>query len=102
MEDSVKAVISRNGRLELADDYLHKVRSPTFVAVGEKDYRLFEANKKAYKKLECPKHFVVVPGITPFFEDPKKIERVGRLSIEWIQKHALPEVPPNKKVLELS
>lgn len=102
MEDSFKAIVSCNGRLELADDYLHKVKSPTFIAVGEKDHRLFELNKKAYKKLECPKQFVVVPGITPFFEEPKKMERVGRLSIEWIQRHSLPELPPNKKMLELS
>lgn len=49
MGESVKAVVSRNGRLELAKNYLDKVKSPTFIAVGEKDYRLFELNKKAYK-----------------------------------------------------
>lgn len=101
MEDSVKAVVSRNGRLELAEDYLAKVKSPTFIAVGEKDYRLFELNKYAYKKLECPKQFVMMPGITPFFEVPKKMERIGRLSIDWIKKNSLPETDPSnqKKML---
>lgn len=102
MGDSVKAVVSRNGRLELADNYLHKVKSATFLAVGDKDYRLLELNKKAYKKLECPKKFVVVPGITPFFEEPKKVERVGQLSIEWIQRYSRSDVPSKNKIFEIS
>ena len=89
MDESVKAIVSRNGRLELAEDYLNKVKTPTLVAVGEKDYRLFELNRKAYKKLECPKQFVMMPGITPFFEVPKKMEHMGRLSIDWIKKNSM-------------
>lgn len=90
MKDSIRAVVSRNGRLDLAKDYLAKVKSPTFIVVGEKDFHLLESNRKAYEKLDCPKQLVVMPGITPFFEEPKKVERVGRLSIEWIKKNSTP------------
>lgn len=89
MEDSIKAVVTRNGRLETAEPYLAKIKSPTFITVGEKDFHLLQSNKKVYEKLDCPKRLVVLPGITPFFEEPKKMERVGKLSIEWIQKHSL-------------
>lgn len=103
MDDSIKAVVSRNGRLEIAKDHLHKVKSPTLIAVGEKDYHLLESNRKAYEKLGCKKRLVIMPGITPFFEEPKKVERIGRLSIDWILKHSLPQtITPDKKTTEIS
>lgn len=96
MEDSVKAVVCRNGRLEAAEPYLAKVKSPTFIAVGEKDFLLLESNRKAYEKLGCPKELAVIPGITPFFEQPKKMERMGRMAINWIQTHSMPQASANR------
>lgn len=39
----------------------------------------------------------MMPGITPFFEVPKKIERIGRLSIDWIKKNSLPQEDSSSK-----
>lgn len=89
LEDSVQTVISRNGRMELAEPYLEKVKSPTFIAVGKNDYRLLESNKKAFEKLLCPKKFVVLPGICPFFEKAEKVEQLGKMVINWINKQSL-------------
>lgn len=97
IEDSIIAIVSRNGRLETAEPYLAKVKSPTFITVGEKDFHLLQSNKKAFEKLDCPKRLLVMPGITPFFEEPKKMERIGRLSIEWIQKHSVPQTEPTAR-----
>ncbi len=89
LEDSVQAVISRNGRLELAEQYLEKVKTPTLVAVGKKDHSLLESNKKAFDKLSCPKKLVILSGICPFFEEPNKVEQLGKMVIDWINEHSL-------------
>lgn len=94
-EDLIQAVISRNGRLELAEPYLEDVKSPTLILVGKNDYHLMERNKKAYEKLNCPKSMVVLPGICPFFEEPEKMKKVGNMAINWINKYVIhnPSLP---------
>lgn len=98
VENSIQAVISRNGRLELAETYLEKIKSPTFIAVGKKDYRLLESNKKAYEKLRCPKKFVALSGICPFFEESEKVEQLGKMAITWINKHSLGPTDTSSKL----
>lgn len=97
--DSIQAVISRNGRLELAEPYLEKVKTPTLIAVGKKDQRLLESNKKAFAKLECPKKLIVLSGICPFFEKPIKVKKLGKMAIDWINKYSL---RPKNSARELS
>ena len=98
-ENGVLAVISRNGRLEIADSYLNRVKSPTLVVVGDKDYRLIKQNTEAYKKLECPKKFLIVPGITPFFENPKMVEKMGRMAINWIKRQKMKDMTSGGKAI---
>lgn len=89
LENSIQGVISRNGRLDLADPYLPKVKSPTFITIGKKDSHLLESNKKAFEKLCCQKKFVALSGICPFFEKTEKVKKLGEMVIEWINKHSL-------------
>lgn len=89
MDDLIQAVISKNGRLELAESYLKNVKTPTFIAVGKNDKHLLEQNIQAYEKLNCPKNLEVVSGICPFLEEPKQVEKVGKMAINWIDKHLM-------------
>jgi putative phosphoribosyl transferase len=51
--DTVKAVVSRGGRPDLAgDEYLNQIRAPTLLLVGENDEPVIELNQRAYDKLK--------------------------------------------------
>ena len=48
---SIKAVVSRGGRPDLAEPILDKIKSPTLLIVGGNDDVVIDLNKKAYAKL---------------------------------------------------
>jgi putative phosphoribosyl transferase len=84
---SVKAVVSRGGRPDLANHALKQVQSPTLLIVGENDFGVIELNQKAFELLSCPKKLEVVPNATHLFEEPGTLEQVGRMAAIWFQKY---------------
>lgn len=84
----IKAMVCQSGRLELTESYLCRVTSPTLLIVGELDFHLASINRKAYHKFTCPKELAIIPGATHFFEEPGKLEVIGKLAAEWFDKHA--------------
>jgi putative phosphoribosyl transferase len=85
--ESIKAIVSRGGRPDLADPGLEKVHAPTLLIVGGNDYPVIDMNEYAYQRLTCPKKLVIVPGATHLFEEPGKLEEVAHLSSEWFKEH---------------
>jgi dienelactone hydrolase len=79
----IKAVVSRGGRPDLAMDELYKVKAPTLLIVGSRDYDVLQVNRKAYEQLECEKKVEVVEGATHLFEEKGTMEKVCELSAEW-------------------
>src|SRR3972149_1996986 len=77
----VKAVVSRGGRPDLALEYLQKVKAPTLLIVGGDDMTVLELNKKAMQRLSVVKKLEIVPGASPLFEEPGKLEQVAKLSV---------------------
>ena len=59
---SIRAVVSRGGRPDLAEPYLPSVTAPTLLIVGGDDEPVIEMNRAAYRLLACPKRLVIVPG----------------------------------------
>ena len=84
---SVKAVVSRGGRPDLAEGYLQKVQSPSLLIVGGNDPVVLNLNKKALEKIPAKKRLAVVPGATHLFEETGKLEEVSKLAIEWFSQH---------------
>jgi predicted phosphoribosyltransferase/pimeloyl-ACP methyl ester carboxylesterase len=84
--DRVQAVVSRGGRPDLARD-LGAVRAPTLLIVGGADYQVLALNREAQRRLRCPNELAVVPGATHLFEEPGALEQVGRLAIDWLDRH---------------
>jgi putative phosphoribosyl transferase len=85
--DSVKAIVSRGGRPDLADDDLPAVRAPTLLIVGGRDEEVLELNRRAAAQLNCPLQIIVVPGATHLFPERGALERVARAASEWfVQK----------------
>jgi putative phosphoribosyl transferase len=84
---SVRAVVSRGGRPDLAGDALHDVEAPTLMIVGGRDPRILEANRVASRELSAPHRIDVIPGATHLFEEPGALERVAALAAAWFGKH---------------
>jgi dienelactone hydrolase len=82
-----KAVVSRGGRPDLADDALAGVKASTLLIVGGRDEVVLQLNQKAFDVLECEKGLEVVPGATHLFEEHGALERVAELAAAWFTAH---------------
>jgi putative phosphoribosyl transferase len=86
-DESVRAVVSRGGRPDLASDALHDVEAPTLMIVGGRDPRILEANRHASRELSAPHRITVIPGATHLFEEPGALEKVAELAADWFGAH---------------
>jgi putative phosphoribosyl transferase len=99
--DTVKAVVSRGGRPDLAgDEYLNQVRAPTLLLVGENDEPVIELNQRAYDKLKLlkvhQKRLTIIPGATHLFDEPGKLEHAAQLASEWFAYFFRPQTTPKE------
>jgi pimeloyl-ACP methyl ester carboxylesterase len=85
--NSVRAVVSRGGRPDLAGAALSRVRAPTLLIVGGSDPIVVELNRQAFARLRCEKKLDIVAGATHLFEEPGALEEVARLAREWFLGH---------------
>lgn len=85
--DTVKAVVSRGGRPDLALSALHQVTAPTLLIVGGMDVPVIGMNKMAFDELRSVKEMKIVPGATHLFEEPGKLLEVANLAITWYKRH---------------
>ena len=88
---TVKAVVSRGGRPDLAMPFLPRVQAPTLLIVGGNDQPVIEMNEDAYAELRCTKKLVIVPGATHLFEEPGTLEEVAELARDWFVSHLAPQ-----------
>lgn len=88
--NEVKAVVSRGGRPDLAGTALRRVRAPTLLIVGGRDYQVIELNEQALRQLTCTKQMEIVPGATHLFEEPGTLEQVFELARDWFTRYLAP------------
>lgn len=86
-DPSIKAVVSRGGRPDLAGDSLPKVKAPTLLIVGGDDTEVISLNKEADRQLTCERKVHIVPGATHLFEEPGTLEEVSKVAAEWFEKY---------------
>ena len=84
---TVRAVVSRGGRPDLAGEALSHVTAPTLLIVGERDEEVLRLNEVAFDRLRCEKSIAVVPRATHLFSEPGALEEVARLAASWFRKH---------------
>ena len=84
---SIRAVVSRGGRPDLAMKCLHRVKAPTLLIVGGDDSAVIEMNQGAFEQLKCEKAMKIVPGATHLFEEPGTLEEVVSLARDWFAKY---------------
>jgi len=87
LPDSVRAVVSRGGRPDLAGDVLESVHAPTLLIVGGNDEQVIDLNRIALERLHCrDKEMAIVRGATHLFEEPGTLEEVARLAANWFNE----------------
>lgn len=84
---SIRAIVSRGGRPDLAMNCLGAVSAPTLLIVGGDDEPVIGMNRQAYEHLRCEKRMAIVPGATHLFEEPGTLEKVIELATEWFVRH---------------
>lgn len=84
--DTIKAVVSRGGRPDLAADLLPQVVSPTLLIVGGEDHTVIELNQQAYNLMTCLVQLQIVPHATHLFEEPGTLEQVIVYAKNWYQR----------------
>jgi putative phosphoribosyl transferase len=82
-----RAVISRGGRPDLAEDALPHVQAPTLLIVGGNDAPVIAMNREAMRRMRAPVQLEIVPGATHLFEEPGALEQVARLAADWCRKY---------------
>ena len=84
---SIRAVVSRGGRPDLARDALPQVQAPTLLIVGSMDIQVLDLNRKASLQLVAASRVEVVQGATHLFEEPGALEKVAQLAAAWFHDH---------------
>jgi putative phosphoribosyl transferase len=87
MKDYIKAVVSRGGRVDLADGDLVSVKAPTLLIIGSLDKPVLAMNHYAYDLLHCEKEIKVINGATHLFEEPGKLDEVALCATKWFEKY---------------
>jgi putative phosphoribosyl transferase len=84
---SIRAIVSRGGRPDLAGPMLAHVRAPTLLIVGALDSQVLELNRAAAERLGGPHRIEVVPGASHLFEEPGTLDIVADLAADWFRTH---------------
>ena len=82
----IRAVVSRGGRTDLAENYLSRVDAPTLLIVGSNDGIVININRETMKQLNTEKKLAIVSGASHLFEEPGKLEAVADLAAEWFKE----------------
>ncbi len=87
MGKSIKAIVSRGGRPDLALPILKDIKIPTLLIVGGNDEVVIELNKKAKTAIEGVCELKIIEGATHLFSEEGKLEIVSKLTAEWFDKY---------------
>ncbi|MDS0241008.1 MULTISPECIES: alpha/beta hydrolase [unclassified Haloferax] len=85
--DDAGAVVSRGGRVDLAESRLGDVTAPTLFVVGGADEPVLSLNRDAFAELDCEKSLEVVAGAGHLFEGPGELDDVADLAADWFETH---------------
>lgn len=80
------AVVSAEGRADLAMEELDLIEAPVLLIVMGKDKKMVDLNRRAYIKIGCLKKMEIIkPEASSFGEEAEGA--IGRMTSEWFEKH---------------
>jgi dienelactone hydrolase len=85
--DTVRAVVSRGGRPDLAGPHLRAVRAPTLLIIGGLDRVVIDLNRAAMHVLARDTRLEIIPGAGHLFAEPGALQRVADLAAGWFDRH---------------
>ncbi|MGK5088093.1 alpha/beta family hydrolase [Bdellovibrionota bacterium FG-2] len=97
-EHPITCVVSRGGRVDLAQAAFRDVRCPCLLIVGSKDTEVLELNQLAAPNLPAGTEVKVIQGATHLFEEPGTLEKVANLSTEWFTRFFSESVGLRRKI----
>lgn len=85
--ETVKAVVSRGGRPDLAMNFLPLVEAPALLIVGGHDPEVLRLNTQALEKLNGWSTINIIPRATHLFEEPGALEEAAQLAATWFEQY---------------
>lgn len=86
-QDNVFAIVSRGGRVDLAQNIANEIFVPTLLVVGENDTGVLEANQRFYDILPGEKKLEIIKNASHLFEEQGCLQIVADKATEWFAKH---------------
>lgn len=86
------AIVSRDGRPDLADEALGRVTTPTLLLAGSEDRETLAFNKKAYALLQCEKELNVISAADDLVDELRVADELVTLTRTWLERHFHPEM----------
>src|SRR5579859_6924226 len=86
--DLLSAIVSLNGRVDLAAGGLAGVSTPSLLVVNRRDRLVLDANRGAARRLNSSSRLVVAPSFRYLryaLRDPGQLEAL--LAVEWLSQH---------------
>ena len=83
---TVEAIVSYEGRIDLAATALEHVIAPTLLVVGAEPHAMRTRNENAYERLRCRKRLELVPGAAPTAPEHAAAAAVARLAAGWFRR----------------
>ena len=83
----MKSIVSRGGRVDLAESVLSLVNAPTLLIVGENDPDVLKLNRHALSLLRGDRRLEIIPGASHLFEEPGALEAVALCARAWLVEH---------------
>ena len=87
LKKSVKAIVSRGCRPDLAMPKLKDINAPTLLLVGGNDTAVIELNKKAQAAMSGICELKIIEGASHLFSESGKLEIVAKETIDWFDKY---------------
>jgi dienelactone hydrolase len=82
----IAAIVSRGGRVDMAEAVLDDIRAPTLFIVGGADTQVLERNREASDRLSTEKDLHVVEGAGHLFEGDGELEEVAGVAADWFDQ----------------
>lgn len=87
--DTLGAIVSRGGRVDLAENILPDIKPPTLFIVECETVESLNKNKRMARKTLTEKKLVAVSGAAEFYEEPPQLNEIAELTVSWFRKHLL-------------
>ena len=82
-----RAIVSRGGRVDLAEDALAQVRVPALLVVGSEDPETLAMNQRMRPRFGGPVTLHVIDGADHLFDAPEHLDSLAAAAVSWFGRY---------------